>query len=61
MGIVQESSLTGCHGILEHKDTVWKRCPKALECQRYAVRQTADTVFRLYCHTVEFEHFVSVK
>jgi hypothetical protein len=25
------------------------------------VRQTADTVMRLYCHTVEFEHFVRVK
>jgi hypothetical protein len=25
------------------------------------VRQTADTVMRMYCHTVEFEHFVKSK
>ena len=55
---MSDQPLTGCHGILQHTDTVWHRCPKALDCQRYKVRQTADTVMRLYCHTVEFEHFV---
>ena len=55
---MNDQPLTGCHGILKHEDTVWHRCPKALDCQRYAVRRTADTVYNLYCHTVEFEHFV---
>jgi hypothetical protein len=57
-----DQPLTGCHGILQHTDTVWRRCPKANECKRYTTfRLGADTVVKRLCHTVEFEHFVSVK
>jgi hypothetical protein len=57
-----DQPLIGCHGILQHTDTVWQRCPKALECKRYlgSVRHGSESVKRM-CQTVEFEHFVRVK
>jgi hypothetical protein len=49
-----------CQGIAWHKDTVWKRCPKADTCERYLTRRDAGPmtpVVRTYCQTPEFEHY----
>jgi hypothetical protein len=53
-----EEDLTGCHGIMWHKDTEWQRCPKAKDFEHYRVRITARTLATKLCNTVEFEHFI---
>lgn len=49
-----------CNGIQRHTDTVWQRCPKATQCQRYIQRHdpTRGPVVSRMCSTVEFEHWV---
>lgn len=56
-----EPPFTCCNGILMKKDTVWQRCLKARDCQRYVQRHdpTRGPIVSRMCSTVEFEHFVA--
>ena len=55
-----DAPFTRCNGILSHTDTVWQRCPKARDCQRYVQRHdpTRGPVVSRMCNTVDFEHWV---